>query len=137
MTAGLSWMRRLAACMLVCLVLGPTPGSVGSCGGDPLDGPADLESYCKEREQLICVRRAMREKLPNVTRDNCRYDAIELCSSRFWKPGCAPTEREARACLNALRSFDTLQTPEDKIDECKTDALCKLPTAPVAGRGAK
>jgi hypothetical protein len=130
-------LRGFGGVVAALLLVGPAPGAVGSCGGDPLDQPAELESYCKEREQLICVRRAMREKLPDVKRDGCRYDAIELCSSRFWKPGCAPTVRQARACLNALRSFDTLKTPEDQIDECKTDALCKLPMPPMAGRGAQ
>jgi len=109
---------------LTALISAPTPGAVGSCGSDELAGQADLVAYCTEREELICVRRYERGELSVGDRDDCRRAQIARCSHRFWAPGCAPTKREANACLNALRSLDTLSTHEDELDECQSEALC-------------
>jgi hypothetical protein len=106
------------------LVSAPTPGSVGSCGADQLNDPADFSSYCQQREQLGCVRRFLRKEITAATRDQCRWDAIDACSRSAFPSDCRPTRREADACLNALSSFDTLSTQEQNIPECKQKALC-------------
>jgi hypothetical protein len=113
--------------------MAPAPGAVGSCGGENLDREADLVSYCKEREELMCVRQAERGELSDAERDECRRTEIARCDRRFWAPGCRPTQREANACLNALRSLDTLSIPEDELYECNRRALC---TARPAGKTA-
>jgi hypothetical protein len=104
--------------------MAPTPGSVGACGGDSLDEPTDLRSYCEEREQLVCVRRFLRKEITERERDACRWDAIDACALRRFTPECQPTQRQAQTCLNALSSFDTLQTRESELPECNTRALC-------------
>ncbi len=119
--------RALAAAALLLLLGGPTPGAVGSCDDD-VDGFADLTEYCKEREELICVRRALRKELSTEQRDDCRREAMDACDRRFWAPDCRPTNRQAQACLNALRSTETVQTPEDELKECNTEALCTART---------
>lgn len=120
-----SSLRAIPGWLIVALLISaPTPGAVGSCGSDELSGQAELVSYCTEREELICVRRYERRELSVGERDDCRREQIARCSNRFWAPGCAPTKREANACLNALRSLDTLHTAEDELDECQSEALC-------------
>jgi hypothetical protein len=119
---------------LVLLLAGPAPGAVGSCsGGANLDRIADLQSYCKEREQLVCVRRGLRKELSQAQTNDCRRTAIAQCELRSWSPGCQPTQRQTRACLNALRSTDTLHTSEDRIAECNAKALCTAQAEPDAG----
>lgn len=116
--------------MITLLLTGPTPGAVGSCGEEHLGEPAELESYCSQRDQLVCVRRNLRRELTNQETDDCRRAAIERCQSRSWAPECQPTQRQARACLNALQSFDTLSTQESELGECSTGALCAIPAPP-------
>ena len=107
------------------LLIGPTPGAVGACDGDDdLEGPADLEAYCDERGQMICVRRYERGELTIGQRDNCRRDAIERCERRVFLPGCRPTRRETNACLNALHSRSTLDKTIDELEEC--NRICTL-----------
>jgi hypothetical protein len=137
MSRGMAW-RALFGAGLILLLGGPTPGAVGSCGGDELGGEADVRAYCTEREQLICVRRSLRREITPGQSDDCRREAIQICKARAWAPACRPTERVARACLNALRSLDTVKTPEDRIKECRTSSLCSLhgePTSLDAGTG--
>ena len=55
---------------------------------------------------------------------------------RYWAPGCQPTERQARACLNALRSLDNLETKEDELDECDSEALCGGKPQPADAGGS-
>jgi hypothetical protein len=130
--AGL--LRVCAGVALVFALAAPTPGAVRSCNGEgSLDQAANLVTYCKEREQLVCVRRGLRKKSSLATTNDCRRAAIQQCELRSWSPGCMPTQRQTRACLNALRSLDTLQTPEDKIPECNAQALC---TAHAAAKDA-
>lgn len=117
-------LRAGVAAGLLLLLGGPTPGAVGSCGGANLDRAADLASYCKERDQLVCVRRQLRKEISIAASNDCRRQAIAQCEMRSWAPGCQPTVRQTRACLNALRSLDTLQTKENQIAECKVSALC-------------
>ena len=122
---------RIAGWLLLALLISaPTPGAVGSCGSDELGEPAELVAYCTEREELICVRRHERREISVIERDKCRRDEIKRCARRYWAPGCAPTKREARACLNALRSLETLSTPESELEECQSEALCtaRVPT---------
>ena len=119
---------------LALLLAAPTPGAVGSCGPDDLSGPADLVSYCTEREELICVRRAERGEFTPFERDECRRAEIARCERRSWAPGCSPTARQARACLNALRARSTLDTPEAELEECQRQALCTA-RQPVSDAG--
>jgi hypothetical protein len=126
--------RLLAAVALFALLGGPTPGAVGACD-DSVDGFADLSEYCKEREELTCVRRALRKELSTQERDDCRREALSACERRFWAPDCRPTTRQANACLNALRAEETVNTPEDELDECNTQALCTVKTS-AAGSGS-
>lgn len=119
----------LGALSLV-LLMGPTPGAVGSCGEDHLGEPAELEGYCSQRDQLVCVRRSLRRELTNQETDECRRAAIDRCQTRSWAPECQPTQRQARACLNALQSFDTLATQESELDECSFSALCGIAAPP-------
>lgn len=132
-----SWQRllaRVAGCSLLVLLLsGPTSGAVGSCGGDELGDEADLESYCTEREELVCVRQSLRREITIGERDDCRRQARIDCRNRSWAPDCHPTERQTRACLNALSSLDTLETPEDELEECSSNALCNAPERGDAG----
>jgi hypothetical protein len=107
-----------------CLIVAPTPGSVGSCGTDVLDEPTDFMSYCQKREELICTRRYLRKEITAETRDACRWDGVDACARRAFPPDCKPTRRQSEACLNALASFDTLNTPEADLPECKQKALC-------------
>jgi len=119
------------ACIALAIAA-PTPGSVGACGGDDLDGPADFQSYCRTREQLGCVRRFLRKEITEAERDACRWDAVDTCKQRSFPRECQPSRREAQACLNALSSFDTLRTKENKLPECNTQALCTAtPDEPV------
>jgi hypothetical protein len=117
-------LRLLLAAALLVLCMAPTPGAVGGCGGDELDEPADVREYCAEREQLVCVRRYLRNEFSARDRDTCRYDAIERCMSRAFPDDCRPTQRVANACLNALASFDTIEIEEGSIEECSARALC-------------
>jgi hypothetical protein len=123
-------MRRVGQLAIVfgfaLLIAAPTPGAVGSCGGDELSEEADVIDYCQQREQLMCERRRRRGELTDDGAQVCRHQVIDLCAHRFWPSECRPTERVARACLNALRSLDTLNTKEADIDECKAESLCSI-----------
>jgi hypothetical protein len=122
---ALRTLLKLALSALVALlIIAPSPGAVGSCNGDDLDEPADLVTYCTERETLVCVRELMRGERDGYSTNQCRVDGAERCARRFWGPSCRPTKREANACLNALRAKATLETQEEDIPECDKDALC-------------
>jgi len=114
--------RVLLVGLILLMLGGPTPGAVGSCGAK--DGEADLFSFCREREELTCWRRGLRRELTEKAVNECRANAIEQCRLRVWAPECRPTERQANACINALRAMDTVQTVENRIGECKEKALC-------------
>jgi len=116
--------RLLAIVVTGLLVSAATPGSVGSCGADSLDVPAEFLDYCQQREQLECTRRFLRKEITASSRDECRWAAIDACNASAFPSDCRPTRRETQACINALSSFDTLNTKEQDIGECKQDALC-------------
>ncbi len=119
--------RRLVVGALMLLFLaGPTPGAVGSCGAE--EGFADLLSYCREKEELICWRRELRGEFGGDPQGvvDCRRQARRECEERFWPPDCRPTERQANACINALSSADTVETAESEIAECEREALCTV-----------
>jgi hypothetical protein len=107
------------------MIAAPTPGAVGSCGRDELSEPADLMSYCQRREELICTRKFLRQEITAEARDICRWDAADACERRVFPSDCMPTRRETDACLRALASFDTLESPESELKECQREALCK------------
>jgi len=125
-----NWKRRLVVVLpLAVLLLGPTPGAIGSCNQDAEDNPVlnttnQLIEYCQQKEQLICYRRELRGELDKDESTECRHQAIRLCETRFWSPDCRPTKRRAEACLRALSSKDTLDTEESEIEECRTSELC-------------
>ncbi len=122
--------RALVATSLLLLLGGPTPGAVGSCGEEsaPL---VDLVDYCVDRELLSCRRRQLRGELNDDTYADCADDVVRvICPSRFWAPGCRPTTRQANACIEALRSYDTLQIEERDLPECKVSALCTIEMQP-------
>ena len=124
MTAGERLLRRALIVVGLSLLVGPTPGAVGSCSGeDGLDEPASLRGYCREREELVCVRGHLRREYTAEAQDDCRRDAIDRCATRFWYDSCRPTVRQTEACLIALRLVDTLESTVDEIDECNTAAL--------------
>jgi hypothetical protein len=117
--------RLLAAFLLLLLLGGPSPGAVGSC--EERRRLAELRPYCEEREQLVCWRRYLRGELGGGEREvnECRATAISRCQNRYWPPDCRPSERQTDACLNALRSYDTLDIPESEIAECSVETLCQ------------
>lgn len=121
------WLRTRAPWLVLgaCLLVGPTPGAVGSCGGDDdaLGERADVPAYCRAREELVCVRARMRGETTTYEQDDCRRAAIDRCAQRFWPGSCAPSVRSTEACLTALRLVDTLDTPVREIDECNAAAL--------------
>lgn len=129
-TYGARWGRRLAIVLpFAALLLGPTPGAVGSCNQDAYDNHVlntsdELIDYCQQKEQLFCYRRELREELDHDESTECRHKAIRLCETRFWSPDCRPTERRAEACLRALSSKDTVDIEESEIKECRTSELC-------------
>jgi len=107
----------------VLLLSGTTPGAVGSCNGDDeLSRPAEFRSYCEQREQLVCIRRFLREEITAEARDICLWDALAACALRAFPAGCEPTLRETDACVRALSALDTVDTPDDQIGECQ---LCE------------
>lgn len=118
--------RRWFVSMVVIagLASAATPGSVGSCGGDELDASADFDSYCRERAELECTRRFLRKEITADTRDMCRWKGIDVCSVSSFPSDCRPSKRLTEACLNALASFDTLETKEQDLPECKQKVLC-------------
>ena len=91
---------------LMLLLGGPTPGAVGSCGGDDLAGFADIQSYCSEREQLICVRRELRKEIDARRARRCRREAIKAVRGAFVGAVSAsrPSARRARASTRCARS---------------------------------
>ena len=108
-----------------CLLVAPTPGAVGSCNDGELNEPVEFTYYCRSREELACVRKYLRKDITQRERDTCRWDAVDACNRREFPSTCHPIKRTAEACLNALRSFDTLETPEEDLPECNTDTLCR------------
>ena len=117
--------RWLLVGFVWCLLVAPTPGAVGSCGEGELNEPAEFSYYCRNREELACVRKYLRKEISERQRDTCRWDAVDACKRREFPSTCRPTKRAAEACLNALRSFDTLETEEQDLPECNTDTLCR------------
>lgn len=118
--------------LLIPILGGPAPGAVGGCGcgDDPLDAPVDLEAYCLEREQLVCVRAFERGKGSVFDRDDCRRAAAEVCANRSFPRECEPSQRQAQACLNALHSRSTLERRVNQLRECRD--LCDFDANPDA-----
>jgi hypothetical protein len=119
-----------------CLLTATTPGAIGSCGADDLAKSADFAPYCQEREELVCTRRFLRKEITAETRDSCRWDAVDACERRAFPPDCRPTRRETEACLRALSSFDTLDTPDDQLKECAQKELCTATPSETADAAA-
>ena len=105
-------------------LVGPTPGAVGSCEDEDLSEPVEFSYYCRNREELHCVREFLRKNITERERDKCRWDAQDSCRRRTFPSDCQPTKRTAEGCLNALRSLDTLDMKDGEIEECDTELLC-------------
>lgn len=118
--------RTALIALLWCFVVAPTPGAVGSCGESDLSAPVGFSYYCRNREELVCVRRFLRKEYTERERDTCRWDAVDACRRRDFPSTCHPTKRAAEACLNALRSFDTIDIKETELEECNSDTLCRV-----------
>jgi len=125
--------RVVVTLILAMLLVGPTPGAVGSCNQNEDDNPVldmgdEMIDYCQEKEELTCFRQGERGELDKEKGevDACRKAVRRICETRTWQPDCRPTKRQAEACINALRSMDTLDTEESKIKECSEDALCNV-----------
>ena len=129
MIASRFWTRGRARAALIafvwCFAVAPTPGAVGSCDDSELSEPVEFSYYCRNREELVCVRKFLRKDITETERDECRWDAVDGCKRRDFPSTCHPTKRAAEACLNALRSFDTVETDEEDLKDCNTDALCR------------
>lgn len=120
--------RVIVVAGLALLLVGPTPGSTGACGNDPLAGPADVVAYCMEKEELGCERQRRRGDIDAEEAHECRRAVRLLCARRFWPEDCRPTRRVAQACLNALHAVETLHTDEDDIEECQATRFCSIRT---------
>lgn len=118
--------RGLAGVVLLLVLGGPAPGSVGACGED--SELVEPVGYCKRREQIICARQLARGEVDRIGYETCVLEAQAVCERRIFAPECRPTQRQADACLRALRSTETLQTPADQVEECSTEALCRSRT---------
>lgn len=125
MIARANWARLALVSFVWCFAVAPTPGAVGSCDDSGLSEPVEFSYYCRNREELKCVRKFLRKEITERERDRCRWEAVDDCRRRAFPSDCHPTKRAAEACLNALRSFDTLSTKEKDLEECNTDALCR------------
>ena len=99
--------RVLCALGLFLLCAGPTPGAVGDCKGDAGDEPADLTEYCIEKNELICVRRAERDR-----RVSARF---RLVSSGLFAAPARRRRREGRGNLGLFVSWSMkVETPKEK-----------------------
>jgi hypothetical protein len=127
--------RWLLLAFVWSMLVAPTPGAVGGCDEGDLGDPVDFSYYCRNREELACVRRFLRREITERERDDCRLDAVAACRRRAFPSDCHPSRRAAEACLNALRSLDTLETQEDELDECNTGALCKATPSELGDGG--
>ncbi len=129
-------MRLSLLAFVWCFAVAPTPGAVGSCDDGDLSEPVNFTYYCRNREELACVRRLLRKEITEAESKECRWDAVDACRRRDFPSDCHPTKRAAEACLNALRSLDTLETKEADLEECNTDALCRVTPSEEPDGGA-
>jgi hypothetical protein len=105
------------ACAALAVLLGaPAPGSVGGCGDENV--PVDPLVFCDKFERLECERRAARSELDGPGKIQCLMDVADECRSFSFEAGCAPTVREADACITALTLRANIFTEFPDIPEC-------------------
>ena len=136
--------RALAGALLLLGLGGPSPGAVGSCGGEL--STVDAVQFCANRRVAECNRGRARgdaqaapptpcaddpatpENEADPTICNWRYCLEQVpsrCSMASWA-GCnpPPSQAVAEACLLALTSFDRLAQPTAEIAECNIEIIC-------------
>lgn len=115
---------RMALGVLLILVLGgPAPGSVGSCSEDAT--VADPVQFCVDRRSWSCQRREVRGELTEDERDACLAAVDAECAGTTWGSDCIPpTTRKTDACIGALSDGSRLSTPESELVECQLSTLC-------------
>ena len=122
MKRALSIIRRgryLALILLpvVPLMMAPSPGEVGGCGGT--DGIANAQSYCEDVQELECYRQNARGEFSDSSGlGQCLAAVPRTCQAVSWPCMTPPTVREARACTDALRQQANLGLSRDRIPEC-------------------
>lgn len=121
--SGGAWRPRPASASGLLLVLafvlvGPAPGEVGSCGGDPL--VAEAEAFCRDQEAWQCRRAEARGELDADALTAC-FDAIpNFCAGAGWPPSCVPrpTNLQTDACLDALALEENVRVPIEELAAC-------------------
>ena len=115
--------RGALGVLLVLVLGGPAPGSVGSCAED--SPTADAVQFCVDRKSWSCQRRWARGELNDAERDACLVPVEDDCRGSAWGTDCIPpTTRQTEACIGALSNPDRLATPESDLVECQRSTLC-------------
>jgi hypothetical protein len=120
------WLGRvLCAIVLVMVLGGPGPGSVGSCS-ETEKTFAEARQYCIYRDEAIARR--VRQRCINAGMDGsvCNppyqmvYENLEAnCAAASWPLDCSPPRQaEADACIEALLDMSTLELPDDMVPGC-------------------
>ena len=81
--------------------LGPAPGEVGGCGESI--GFADPVEHCINQGAVICQRQQARGEIDADGLATCQAAVLDDCPGTTWPGACAPTDREATACIDSLR----------------------------------
>ncbi|MBK8168999.1 MAG: hypothetical protein IPK60_01490 [Sandaracinaceae bacterium] len=107
--------------LLAAFIVGPTPGSVGSCSTEVTYAKAP--QFCADKYYWTYQRAYARgeatleETQANVARIPADCNAIVFSD-------CTPTQLVADACINALKDGGRLGQTTDSIQECMDAALC-------------
>jgi len=121
--SGVAWhvrKRRSAVwlSLLALLLVGPAPGEVGSCGGDPL--VVEAEDFCRDQEAWECRRAEARGELDDGQLAAC-FEAIpNACVGAGWPPSCVPrpTNLQTDACIDALSLEENVRVPIEELAAC-------------------
>jgi len=139
-----SFRRALVGALLLMGLGGPSPGAVGSCGGEI--STADPVQFCANRRIAECSRALARgdalppAPAPCVDDPATSYNESEpaVCNWVFCIEqvpnrcsmanfaGCNPPPTQAIAddCIAALTSVERLPQPTAEIAECNIDVIC-------------
>lgn len=103
--------RVLFGTLLLACIVGPTPGSAGSCSESEFS-VAEYPQFCVDRREAFCRRERSRcltagQPQPgcNAAYNTCVAPLIADCErTPDWPEGCnpPPTESEASGCIDAL-----------------------------------
>lgn len=113
--------------LLALLLVGPAPGEVGSCGGDPL--VADADDFCRDQEAWQCRRAEARGELEGDALTACFESIPNFCEGAGWPPSCVPrpTNLQTDACLDALALEENVRVPLEELAACRD--VCPAPPA--------